>query len=375
LLRLSFSALVLVAMLCGGAGASAAGAGASLVVYGLRALDPASSGGLEAFELPSGRVLGEVAVGGLTQGGAFALSPDGRRVYLLDRASVAGASEWHLSELATPSLTVLRRAVVQDAINLLGTARAVAVAPDGRQVYVETMRIVGPNRWDPRLRIGQPDSEYGIAVYDVALGAFTREIRLDPPWCGVADLYARPDGTLAVYCDTSSDVRLIDLSRGVQMARVGLSGVGSAMSPDGQRLWTVSASGTLYDVDLARMILANEMELGPGDGGGWVPYQEPCVTADGRYLFIRAAPGDAELRATGNGTVVWIVDTKTLRRIATVPLPAPAFDLAPTPDGRMLVATTDNVADRRLFGTRLIDVPSGRVLASWPGVVTWLQVR
>src|SRR5207248_1681926 len=100
------------------------------------------------------------------------LAPDGRRAYLLDREQVAGGvAEWHLRELTTPSLAVVWRADVHDAISLLGTARVVAVATDGRQVYVETMRIIGPNRWDPQLRVGQPESVYGIAVYDVTRGA------------------------------------------------------------------------------------------------------------------------------------------------------------------------------------------------------------
>ena len=376
MLRLVLSALVFGVVLFGGGGPSDASTGVSPIVYGWGGLDLASSGGIQASELPSGNRVGQVAVGGLTQGGAFALAPDGRRAYLLDREQVAGGvAEWHLSELNLPSLRVLRRAVVRDAISLLGTARVVAVAADGRQVYVETMRITGPNRWDPQLRVGQPDSDYSIAVYDVTRGTFTREFRLDPPWCGGADLYALPDGNLATYCFTSSDVRLIDPVRGTQLARVGVSGVGSVVSPDGQWLWTVSASGTLSDVDLTRMVISHRTELGSGDGGGWVPFQALHLTADGKRLFVRAAPGDTELRAEGNGTVVWIVDTDTLQRVATVPLPAPAFHLAPTPDGRMLVATTNNVADRSLYGTRLIEVPTGRQLAYWPGTLTSPQVR
>jgi hypothetical protein len=39
-------------------------------------------------------------------------------------------------------------------------------------------------------------------------------------------------------------------------------------------------------------------------------------------------------------TVVWLVDTSTLQRVADVPLPEPAFDTAPSPDGSALLATT-----------------------------------
>jgi dipeptidyl aminopeptidase/acylaminoacyl peptidase len=230
---------------------------------------------------------------------------------------------------------------------------------------------------DPKLRVGQPDSEYGIAVYDVARGAVTRHIRLDPPWCGVADLYALPDGRLAIYCYTSEDVRLADVGQGKEVARTYefLDAVGSAVSPDGRRLLTIGSSGTLYDIDLARLSVDHVTELGPGDGSGPVPFQQLNLTADGKQLFVRAAPGDAENRAAENGTVVWVVDTETRQRIATVPLPAPAFDLAPSRDGGLLVATTDNVADHRLFGTRLIEVPSGREVSYWPGLLVGTQLR
>jgi hypothetical protein len=43
------------------------------------------------------------------------------------------------------------------------------------------MHITGPSRFDPQLRVGQPESEYGIAVYDVAGGAFARSITLPAP--------------------------------------------------------------------------------------------------------------------------------------------------------------------------------------------------
>jgi hypothetical protein len=63
---------------------------------------------------------------------------------------------------------VLRRTPPGDAIDLLGRGRIEAVAAGGGEVYVETLRVIGPQRFDPRLGVGQPDSEYGIAVFDVA---------------------------------------------------------------------------------------------------------------------------------------------------------------------------------------------------------------
>jgi DNA-binding beta-propeller fold protein YncE len=347
------------------------------VLYGWGELDPVRYGGMQALELPSGRLVGQTPFGGATQGGGFAFSPDPRRAFALDAEWLPErrALGWRLTELELPSLRVVRRTPVADAIPLLGIQGVVAVAADGRSVYVETMRIVGPNRFDARLGVGQPESAYGVAVYDIAQGAFVGEVPLAPPWCGVAELHPLPDGRLAVFCGLAHEVRLIDPMQGKQVASVGVDGIASAASSDGRRLWAVDLVGGVHEVDLGRMAVVRETQLGSDRGDPSVPAQELHATADGARLFVRAAPGDAELRATGNGSEVWVVDTATLRRVAVVPLPAPAFHLAPSPDGRMLVAVTNNVPDRGLFGTRLLEVPSGREVAGWPGALAGPRVR
>src|SRR5438128_2492945 len=114
MLRLVLSAVVFGVVLLAGVSSSDVITVRSTIMYGLGALDPMSGGGIQAIELPAGNLLGHVGVGGLTQGGAFALAPDGHHAYLLDREQVAGVAEWRLSELDVPSLRVLRRAVVQD---------------------------------------------------------------------------------------------------------------------------------------------------------------------------------------------------------------------------------------------------------------------
>src|SRR5712692_8243979 len=91
--------------------------------------------GLVANELPSGRQLGQVTIGGPSQGSALAVSPDGRRAFMLDATWLVDQqrAEWRLNELELPSLRVLRRALYPDGINLLGQATIVAVAHDGRR--------------------------------------------------------------------------------------------------------------------------------------------------------------------------------------------------------------------------------------------------
>jgi DNA-binding beta-propeller fold protein YncE len=304
------------------------------------------------------------------QGGGVAVSHDGRRAYVL---GMVGPTGWELRELEAPSLRLLRQVPVHQGTGLLGLHRVVAVAPDGQHVYVETMRIIGPTRWDPVLYHGQPDSEYGIVVYDVASGTVTREIKLEPPWCGVAELYALPAGRLAAFCPIPREVRLIDVGQGKQLASVGAGGFAGIAAPDGRLFWVVAENARLFEIDIAKAAVTRKVDLSEG-GGVSLPYQELHMSADGKRLFVRAAPHDPELRATGNGSVVWVIDTDTMQRIADVPLPAPAYHLAPTPDGLTLVATTLNLKDRSQDRTRLIEVPSGRELASWPGVISGPRV-
>jgi hypothetical protein len=357
------------------------------VLYGWGELDPVRYGGLQALELPSGRLVGQTPFGGATQGGGFAFSPDPRRAFALDAEWLPErrALGWRLTELELPSLRVVRRAPVPDAVPALGLAGIVAVSADGRRVYVETMRVVGPPRQDARLGVGQPESLYGVAVYDVARGAVTGELPLDPPWCGVAELHPLADGRLAVFCPTARELRLLDPDRAAPPASLGLGPapraanlpgwpVATVASPDGRRAWGVLDDGRLVEIDLAALRVSRTADLAPG-GGRVVPRQPLQLSADGAWLFVPAAPGDPELVATGNASTVWVVDTATLRRVTEVPLPAPAFHLAATPDGRLLVAVTNNVPDRGLFATRLLEVPSGREVARWPGALAGPRVR
>ena len=340
-------------------------AGVPFLVYGSGSLDPAHPSGITATELPTDRSLGQTAVG--MQGWSLALAPDGRRAFLLDGSRFA--------ELETPSLRVLHQTWLPNAINLLGAGRVVAVAPDGTEVYIETWPQTGPQRIDPELRVGQPDGEYGVAVYDVAQGAFVRQIRLDSPWCGVAELYALPDHTLAVLCSTAQQLRLVSTVAGRQVASIGVNAVAGVPSVDGRRFLTVDIGGGVHEIDLAARAESRWVQLRSDRGTVWVPFQRLHLSADGARLFVRTAPGDTEARATGQGTAVAVIDTTTLQQVASVPLPAPAFDAVPAPDGSALLTSNTNTQDPLAAVTRLVEAPSGRELARWPGALVGLQAR
>lgn len=337
------------------------------VLYAGSSADADFPGGIEALALPSGQRLGSFS-DVRRQGGGFAIAPGGRFGYLLDGP--------FLHQLELPALRSLREAQIDGAIPILGTGQVLAVAPDGAEVYVETMRIIGPQRWDDRLRTGRPESVYGVGVYDVATGALARRFDFGPPWCGVAELFTLPDQHLLVFCQTAQDVRLVNPLAGREIGRIGLGdpplygnapgrAVASILSPDGKHLYLVRDSGGLVELDVASHTLTRGVVLG-GDGSQRVPYQRLHLLQDGAKLFVRVAMYQADLRGRGLGDVVWIVDTTTLKRTGEIRLPVPAFDTAPTPDGRLLVTSNTNTQLATEQGTRLIDIQSGAELAHWP---------
>jgi hypothetical protein len=145
-----------------------------------------------------------------------------------------------------------------------------------------------------------------------------------------------------------------------------------------QRLWVVVGTGQVQEIDLARRVVTRTANLA-GDplrcAPSCVPGQRLHVTADGTRLFVRAAPGQPELRSRGFGTVVWVVDTATLTVVAEVPLRAPAFDSAPTPDGRTLVTSNTSWQDPSDRATRLVEIPTGREVSRWPGGVNGMHTQ
>lgn len=339
-------------------------------VYGFRTKSPIAFNTFSALEFPAGREISTLALDQATQGAFFALSPRAGKAYV--RAGTS--SNWELIELTLPTMQVVKRILLGDGIDALGTYHGLAISTDGREVYAETARIIGPNRWDPRLQVGLPDTAYAIAVYDVAQGAFVRSIPLEPPWCGVASLFALPDGQLLVRCPTAREVRWLDTRLGRQLASLSVGGVGGVLSPDRRVLWMVSGNGHLFEIDMTKRAITWTSDLSDGLAP-IVPWQEPHVSADGKRLFVRAAPGPEELWRQGLATVIWIVETTTFQHIADVSLPTPAYDFIPSPDGRLLVISTLNWEQPSERGTYVMDTDTGRELGRWPWMLSGMQTK
>jgi hypothetical protein len=71
----------------------------------------------------------------------------------------------------------------------------------------------------------------------------------------VAELYALPDGRLAALCPTAHQVRLVDPRTSQQVGSVSVSGENGALSADGSKLWVVTSSGQLQEIDLVRGLI------------------------------------------------------------------------------------------------------------------------
>lgn len=321
------------------------------------------------MELPSGRVLGRF-VDVRRQGGGLAFAPGGLRAYLLDGP--------YVHELELPSLRPLGGAALPDAVTPLGHAQVLAVSPDGREVYVQAAHYVDQQRLAPDHRSGQPDSEDSVAVYDVSQGTFTRRIPLQSGACGISQIFVQPDGRLVVFCPFREQVRLVDPKLGGQVGAIdGIAGSMAALAIDGWTLLVLDRSGYVQEIDLQQQTVGRRVQLRAAGGAcsPCIPYQFLHLSADGTRLFVRVAPGRADLVSTGHSTVVWVIDTNTLQLITEVPLPAPAFDNAPLPDGGAMLAGNTNTQDANERASRLIEVPSGRELARWPGGLVAIEVR
>lgn len=356
------------------------------IAYGFGASDrELRIGGFAALDLATGTIVGQVpAAGG--QGAAWALAPDGRRAYLLEDEVAVGGVGWRLTELETPSLRVVRRTPIPNAARPLGIARTVAVSPDGREVYVVTLESrANPGGYAQSDR----DAITGIAVYDVSAGKVARTFTIGGGYCGPGPLFALAGGTLLVGCGVgllvinSLDGRTLFAVSGTATGAA-FRAAGVAVSPDGRSYWIVDQDGQIRRGDLATRRTTASANLAPpyATPGGtpgvatvppdlWIPIQEPQLSADGTRLYILGAP-TARWAELGASTLALVVDATSLAVIGVVPLPMPTTYLAPVGNGAELLSGGSQSSPN---GLRLIAVPDGRELRSWPGPTQAILAR
>lgn len=262
-------------------------------------------------------------------------SPDGARLYLTNEVRHT------LDVVDVPSLAVRTR------IPLSGRPNNVAIAQDGRKVYVgiaqapgaldvidtqtlknvKTVPVKGSihNVYvtpDGRWAVAGSIPEKTISIVDTATDTLTRTIPLS---AGIRPMAftTRADGSTDRIIVQLSDFHgfvTVDFDSGKETARVehpaiegehphrdGLQGApahGLAVSPDGTRLWSTSkVYGYAYIHSLPDLQEVGRVFV--GQHPEWLTF-----TPDGRFVYVAAA---------GDNTV-FVVDAVTMKEVARVPV-------------------------------------------------------
>lgn len=173
-----------------------------------------------------------------------------------------------------------------------------------------------------------------LAVYDARTAEPVRTIDLGESRSPHGLAFVGDTSVLAVTCEGSAQLLLVDIEAGEVEARIGTDARGShmvAVTPDGSRAFVANIpDGTVSAIDIAERSLLGVVATGPGAEG-------IDITPDGREVWVTNRAADS----------VSIIDAETLEVLETVRCAGFPIRCKSTPDGsRVLVscATTGEVA-------------------------------
>jgi len=273
--------------------------------------------------------------------GALAPSPDGTRLYVLDKQEGSFGNDDELHAYDTTTFALVGK-------TLIGTVDTdLEVSPDGNRVYVNRFSSGGSS-------IAFVDTSTNTVVNSVVVGGTPRAMGLSPN--GRKLLVANQVSNSIDVIDTAAATIIDNIPFGVN-----IFGTGIAFSPDGSRAYmSDNNSQSVYEIDANSHQILNSLVIGQQPGG-------VIVSLDGTRVYVT--------RGGGQGPAVIDASTFSLRK--NLPFGG-GVDMALNQDGTVLyigtgsegVGVMDAVTDS--FVGRLTDY-NGRHIAAGPNTVVFDQ--
>ncbi|MCA1594692.1 MAG: hypothetical protein LC754_19095 [Acidobacteria bacterium] len=303
---------------------------------------------------------------------AMALAPDGRRLYVEE--TTGGAHRLSVLDAATGENLRSVNDPLRMMYKVIPQAPSAAVSADGRWLYVQKYTYTK----------GAEDAVYWLETFDMERGVFLPEtVPLPKGGVGLIVPSGRSRELLAIPA-SSREVRLLKLAESGALessavfklppdlamsapARFRPDGVVDACYlRDGQMLF-VTRFGRLFKIDSGGRVLA-ESALWDSEGGDWINVDGATVSPDGGRLFV-AIDGPAlvnhqtrEVLERARGEVA-VVETGTLKRLGTIETSRPVRALEMSRDGSRLYAL-----DWKAGKLSVIDAATARELRSIGGL-------
>jgi len=262
---------------------------------------------------------------------ALAVSPDGRKFYIIDRVA--------------NNIRVVHAATLSDMLpsnpTVLGVPRSVVASPDGSRIYVAAQK-------------------FGVLILDaanangldtIALNTINDETRDNPQGLAVS-----PDGTLLLVSEGArgGSVKLYRLSDKQELRSISFidpfAPLGVAFAPDGTRFYVAvadltPAAGSLHVYDVQGGLIDSESV-------GELP-TALAVTPDGNLVHVTNKT---------DGTVS-VYDMQTPGVVRTVTVGTNPVGIAISPDGSRAYVANSGSANVSVFDTQTGDEPLGSPLA------------
>jgi len=175
-----------------------------------------------------------------------------------------------------------------------------------------------------------------LTVYDIAGGEVSATIDLGESRSPHGMAFVPRSGLLAVTCEGSQHLVLVNLESGTVEARIETGARGShmvAVTADGSRAFVTNIpEGSVSAIDLTERTLLGIIETGPGAEG-------IDITPDGREVWVTNRAADS----------VSVIDSASLEVIGTVPCPGFPIRCKATPDGTRVVVSCATAGELAVF--------------------------